>query len=42
LLLETVFTGPAPTDPEHDLVVVRWIQDDQLDGFVQRVLASLT
>jgi CubicO group peptidase (beta-lactamase class C family) len=29
-------------DPEHDLVaVVRWIKSDQLDGFVQRLLASV-
>ena len=36
-------TNAIYVDPEHDLVVVvRWIQNDQLDGFVQRVLASLT
>ncbi len=30
-------------DPEHDLVVVaRWIDNDALDGLVQRVLASIT
>lgn len=29
-------------DPEHDLVVVvRWIDRQQLDGFIQRVLAAL-
>lgn len=36
-------TNAIYVDPEHDLVaVVRWIENDQLDGFVQRVLASLT
>ena len=36
-------TNAIYVDPEHDLVVVvRWIANDQLDGFVQRVLASLT
>jgi CubicO group peptidase (beta-lactamase class C family) len=30
-------------DQEHDLVVVvRWIQSDQLDGFIGRVLAAVT
>jgi CubicO group peptidase (beta-lactamase class C family) len=30
-------------DPENDLVVVaRWIENDALDGLVQRVLASVT
>lgn len=29
-------------DPEHDLVVViRWIQRDQLDGFIGRVIAAI-
>jgi hypothetical protein len=29
-------------DPENDLVVVvRWIERNALDGFIQRVLASL-
>lgn len=29
-------------DPEHDLVVVvRWIQNDALGGFIERVLASV-
>ncbi len=36
-------TNAIYVDPEHDLVVVvRWIENDQLDGFVARVLASLT
>jgi len=36
-------TNAIYVDPEHDLVVVvRWIENDQLDGFVQRVLAALT
>jgi CubicO group peptidase (beta-lactamase class C family) len=36
-------TNAIYVDPEHDLVVVvRWIENDQLDGFVQRVLASIT
>ena len=36
-------TNAIYVDPEHDLVVVvRWIENDALDGFVQRVLASLT
>lgn len=35
-------TNAIYVDPEHDLVVVvRWIENNQLDGFVQRVLASL-
>jgi CubicO group peptidase (beta-lactamase class C family) len=29
-------------DPEHDLVVVvRWIERNQIDGFIQRVLAAI-
>jgi hypothetical protein len=36
-------TNAIYVDPEHDLVVVvRWIENADLDGFVQRVLASLT
>src|SRR3954452_20431020 len=36
-------TNAIYVDPEHDLVVVvRWIENDQLDGFVRLVLASLT
>jgi len=36
-------TNAIYVDPEHDLVVVvRWIENDSLDGFVQRVLASVT
>lgn len=36
-------TNAIYVDPRHDLVVVvRWIENDALDGFVQRVLASLT
>ena len=36
-------TNAIYVDPEHDLVVVvRWIENDALDGFVERVLASLT
>jgi CubicO group peptidase (beta-lactamase class C family) len=35
-------TNMVYVDPENDLVVVaRWIANDQLDGLVQRVLASL-
>jgi CubicO group peptidase (beta-lactamase class C family) len=35
-------TNAIYVDPEHDLVVVvRWIENDQLDGFVGRVLASV-
>ena len=35
-------TNMIYVDPEHDLVVVvRWIENGALDGFVQRVLASL-
>jgi CubicO group peptidase (beta-lactamase class C family) len=30
-------------DPDNDLViVVRWIEKDSIDGFVERVLASLS
>ena len=36
-------TNVIYVDPEHDLVaVVRWIENDQVDGFVQRLIASLT
>ncbi|HEX8242860.1 MAG TPA: serine hydrolase, partial [Longimicrobium sp.] len=36
-------TNAIYVDPEHDVVaVVRWIENDQLDGFVQRLLASIT
>ena len=36
-------TNAIYVDPQHDLVVVvRWIANDQLDGFVQRVLAATT
>jgi CubicO group peptidase (beta-lactamase class C family) len=36
-------TNAIYVDPEHDLVVVvRWIENDQLDGFVGRVLAAVT
>lgn len=36
-------TNAIYVDPEHDLVaVVRWIENDRLDGFVQRLLASVT
>ena len=35
-------TNAVYVDPENDLVIVaRWIQNDALDGLVQRVLASL-
>ena len=35
-------TNMIYVDPEHDLVVVmRWIEDDAIDGFVKRLLASL-
>jgi CubicO group peptidase (beta-lactamase class C family) len=35
-------TNMIYVDPEHDLVIVaRWIANDQLDGLVQRVLASV-
>jgi CubicO group peptidase (beta-lactamase class C family) len=36
-------TNAIYVDPENDLVVVvRWIQNDALDGVIQRVLASIT
>lgn len=36
-------TNAVYVDPEHELVVVvRWIERAQLDGFVQRVLAALS
>jgi hypothetical protein len=36
-------TNAAYVNPENDLVVVaRWIENDALDGLVQRVLASVT
>ena len=36
-------TNAIYVDPQNDLVVVvRWIANDQLDGFVQRVLGSIT
>jgi CubicO group peptidase (beta-lactamase class C family) len=36
-------TNLVYVDPEHDLVVVaRWIDQDALDGLVQRVLAAVT
>jgi CubicO group peptidase (beta-lactamase class C family) len=36
-------TNMACALPEHDLVVVaRWIQGGAIDGFLQRVLASVT
>jgi CubicO group peptidase (beta-lactamase class C family) len=36
-------TNAIYVDPEHDLVVVvRWIENNALDGVVQRVLASIT
>ena len=35
-------TNAIVVDPEHDLViVVRWIQNDQLDGVVKRVIAAI-
>jgi len=35
-------TNAIYVDPQHDLVVVvRWIENDQLDGFVGRVLAAV-
>lgn len=35
-------TNMIYVDPEHDLVVViRWIEDDAIDGFIKRLLASI-
>ncbi len=35
-------TNAIVVDPEHDLViVVRWVQNNQLDGVVKRVLAAI-
>ena len=36
-------TNMVYVDPENDLVIVaRWIEQKAIDGFIQRVLASLT
>jgi CubicO group peptidase (beta-lactamase class C family) len=35
-------TNMIYVDPEHDLVVVmRWIEDEAIDGFIKRLLASI-